>query len=93
MSAVEHAAGFEFDAVLAEGGDAVGDDLGPAGTQGREEVAVGQQAHALIPRLVRRVEVQVDVVARGQRADRTLSQQLAHRRRPPLRELVDQAWR
>ena len=48
---------------LGEGLDPVGDDLGAAGGDRLEEVAVGDQAEALVPGVVVGVEVLVDVVA------------------------------
>lgn len=60
---VEVVAGLERDPGLGEPLDPVGDDGGAAVAQRGEEVAVGAEAQALIPRLVRRVEVGVHGIA------------------------------
>ena len=67
-SASSSLAGLELDPPLGEGLDPVGDDLGLAPAQRLEEVAVGDQAHALVPGVVAGLEVGVDVVAGRQRA-------------------------
>ena len=61
------AARLELDPALGEGLDPVGDDLGAAVADRPEEVGVGDQAEALVPGVVARLEVGVDVVAGRQR--------------------------
>ena len=75
---LEHVTGREADALAANERDLVGDDGRLAlPVIGREEVAVGHDGDALLPRAARRVEVAVDVEAvRKQRPD-PLDQELA----------------
>ena len=49
---------------LGEGRDAVGDDRGGAAADRLEQVGVGHRAQPLVPRVVGRVEVLVDRIAR-----------------------------
>ena len=60
---LELGARLQPDAVLGERLDLVGDDRGAPAADRLEQVAVGHQAHALVPRVVARAEVGVDVVA------------------------------
>ena len=53
----ERLPGGEADACRVEALDGVGDDRGAAGADRREQVAVGDQADALVPGLVARREV------------------------------------
>ena len=72
---VEVPAGFERDAGGVDMVDVVGDHLGAAVGDGGVQVGVGDQAQPLIPRVVARLEVGVDVVAVGQVLDRLAPQQ------------------
>ena len=63
MSALQFGAGREPDSVGRERVDRVGDDVGLAAAQRVEQIAVGDDAQTLIPRVVLRVEVlQIGVV-------------------------------
>ena len=53
----------EAQPALGEGVDPVGDDRRAPRRRRLEQVAVGHEAHALVPRVVPRLEVRVDVVA------------------------------
>ena len=65
--------------VSVNGRDPVGHDRGRAAPQGAEQVAVGHQAQPLVPRVVRRVEVRVDVDTRPAAASRSAARiSLAH---------------
>jgi hypothetical protein len=74
----------ELDAVGREALDPVGDHRRLPLAQHPEQVAVRHQAQALVPRTVRRLEVQVDVEPGGQPRDRALADQLAHQPREAL---------
>ena len=63
---VEVLPGLQRDAGGVEVVDVVGDHLDAAVADRREQVAVGVQADALIPRVVARLEVHVDRIADGQ---------------------------
>ena len=54
----------ELDSRLGETLDGVGDDVGLAGLDRLEQVGVGHEADPLVPRVVRRREVGVDLVLR-----------------------------
>ena len=60
---VDVPARFELHAVGRDAGDAIGDHLGPAPVDGLEQVGVGDQAQALVPRVVAGREMGVHVVA------------------------------
>ena len=57
------AAAFQRDAVLREAGDPVGDDLDLAAADRLEQIGVGDEADALVPGIVGRTEMAIDVVA------------------------------
>jgi len=59
------AARLQQDAVLGEPDDPVGDHRRLTLPDGPEQVGVGHRAHPLVPRVVGRVEMGVDVVALG----------------------------
>ena len=90
MSASSCSAGLQQDPVLGEPLDVVGDDRGLAAANGREQIAVGHKAQPLIPRVVSRVEVGVDVVALGQCLGHHGADHLAHALRMVLGEVVDE---
>ena len=71
-----------------EGVDVVGDHVGPALADDLEQVAIRHQAQPLVPRVVRRPEVPVDVVPLGQPGDHRLADQLLHQLRVPPAQLV-----
>ncbi len=73
---------------LSEGLDPVGDDLGLAVAKRVEEVAAGDEAEALVPGVIARFEVGVDVVAGGQAGLGALADEAAHRLRGAAGELV-----
>src|SRR5207248_7137609 len=56
----------QANAGLGEGVDLVGDDVDRVLLDRLEQIAVRDDAHALVPRVVRRLEVLVDVEAFGQ---------------------------
>ena len=91
-SASSSRAGLELDPALGEGLDAVGDDLGAAVGERLEEVGVGDQAEPLVPGVVARLEVGVDVVA-GAAAPRSTPRRSSflHQLRPAAAEPVDDA--
>ena len=90
MSASRSRAGAEPDARLGERLDLVGDDLGAAGGDLREQVAVGDQAEALVPGVVARVEVGVDRIARRQSGGDRLAEQAPHQPGEAAAEAVAQ---
>ena len=67
------------------------DDATPADRV--EEIAVGDQAHALVPRVVARVEVRVDVEAGGELPRELRADQPPHRGGPAAAEAVDRQRR
>ena len=83
-------AGLEYHAPFGEIGDPVGDHRGPPVPDGLEQVAVGHQAQPLVPRVVHRLEVGVDVVPVRQLLDRHLPDPATDHVGPALAELVDQ---
>ena len=83
-------AGFEYHAPFGEIGDPVGDHRGPPVADDLEQVAVGHQAQPLVPRVVHRLEVGVDVVPVRQLLDRHLPDPAADHVGPAPAELVDQ---
>jgi len=68
---IEVRTGFERDTGGVEVADVVGDHGGAALADRGVEVGVGDQAHPLVPRVVARLEVGVDVVSSGQVVGRT----------------------
>ena len=66
---VDPLAGRQHDAGGVDVVDVVGHHLGAAFADVLEQVSVEDQAHPLVPRVVARLEVHVDVVALGQRGD------------------------
>jgi hypothetical protein len=76
---LQFGAGLQPDSGLGEGLDVVGDYGCAAVADGGEQIAVGNQAHPLIPRVVRRREMGVDRVALWQLLDRGLAQHRLHR--------------
>ncbi len=76
--------------MLRERVDHAGDDVGPPRRDGAEQVAAGDDAHALVPRRVRRREVRGDVVALGQPAGRVADQHSAHDRGERAAQPVEQ---
>ena len=89
---LELRAGREPDARLGERLDLVGDDRRAAARDRLEQVAVGHEAQALVPRVVARREVRVDVVARRAAAarDARADQPLHAARGRAAAELEDQ---
>ena len=83
-------AGFQPQAVLREGRDPAGDHRGPLVPDGAEQVAVRHQAQALVPGVVDRLEMRVDLVPGRQLLDRHAADPVSHHLRPALAELVDQ---
>ena len=83
-------AGFEYHGPFGESLDPVGDHRGPPVPDDLEQVAVGHQAQPLVPRVVHRLEVGVDVVPVRQLLDRHLPDPAADHVGPALAELVDQ---
>ena len=81
----------ELDPARGEVVDAVGDDLGAAVVERFEEVAVGHDAEPLVPGVVVRLEVRVDVVARRERLLEPFAQDLLHQARTFAREPVGEA--
>ena len=83
-------AGREPHARLGEGLELAGDDRGPAGRDRLEEIAVGHETDALVPGVVARVEVGVDVVVLRKLAAHALADQAAHPPRPAAARLVEE---
>ena len=69
--------------------DPVGHDRRVAPADRPEQVSVGHQAQALVPGVVRRTEVGVDVVPVGQLGHRRLADQAPHQVRAAPAELVE----
>ena len=63
---LEFAPGFELDAAFGEGVDPVGDHRGVPVADGLEQVAIGNDAQPLIPRVVGGLEVLIDGITLGQ---------------------------
>ena len=78
-SASSSAPGRKLEARLGERLDAVGDDRRAAVPDRLEQVAVRHQAQALIPRVVARLEVRVDVVTRRELVLERFAQERLHR--------------
>src|SRR6202034_2711555 len=72
--------------------DVIGDHLGAAIADRDVEVAIGDQAQPLVPRVVARLEVGVDVVALGQVAHRDLADPPLHEARCLAGQQPDQAF-
>lgn len=79
----------ERQAGLGEGVDPIGDDVELTLADGTEEIAVGSQAQSLIPRVVARGEVGVDVVTWGQPTLLPPSDPFAHGLRISLAQLIN----
>jgi len=89
MSASKLLAGLQADAVFGESIDLVGDDGGASGADGLEKIGIGNQTQALVPGLVARVEVFLDLVALRKILCRSPAKQTTgHAGRMPA-ELVD----
>src|SRR5439155_1361936 len=86
----EFGTGLQAQARLGEPGDVVGDHGDPALADRGEQVAVGDEAQSLVPRLVARLEMRVDVVAGGQLTDRRLAEHRLDDTGAAPAELVDQ---
>ena len=78
---IEVSTGFECDTGGVEMVDVVSDHIGAAIADGAVQVSVGDQAHPLVPRVVPRLEVGVDVVTVGQVTGRYAPQQPLHQSR------------
>lgn len=70
--------------------DVVGDHLHPVLADCVEELRVRGEADPLIPRVVSRGEVRVDVVTLRQSGDRRLAQEPLHQARSPVRQPPEQ---
>ena len=71
--------------------DVVGHQFDAAGADRREQVAVGDQAHALVPRVVARLEVHVDGIADGKIGHGPTADEPAHQLRELARHEPDEA--
>ena len=88
-SASRWSPGLQLDAGLGEGRHVVGDHRRPPGVDRLEQVAVRDEAEPLVPRVVARREVGVDVVALGQLPLDALAEQLLHQLGPTAAELEE----
>ena len=86
-SACSSAPDSSLQALLGERVDAVGDDRRGSVADRLEQVAVGNEAQALVPRVVLGLEMRVDVVAGGELFLQAFAQQRLHRSRPATAEL------
>ena len=87
---LQFAAGLEQNAGLGEPHDLVGDHRGLALGDGAEQIGVGHCAEPLIPRVVRRVEMGVDLIARRQRLDVERADDAAGQLGMALAQVVDE---
>lgn len=87
---VEFVSAVEFDAVGNNALDGVGDDVCFSAAEGFEVVAVGTEAHALLPRVVAGFEVRVNGEIGGQLLSGFLDEEVGCEGREPDAEFVEE---